>query len=66
MSGAGDFVGSRKIAVIMRRFDRCSADNESEQHNRQRAWKRGAHQIQVVLQLSSHVFERCVRVLLVI
>ena len=56
MSGARDFVGSRKIAVIMCSFDRGSADNESEQHNRQRAGKRGAHQIQLVLQLSSHVF----------
>ncbi len=37
-------------------FDRCATDYESEQQNRQRARKRVAHQIQLVLQLSSHVF----------
>ncbi|MDQ1637426.1 MAG: hypothetical protein QOF62_765 [Pyrinomonadaceae bacterium] len=33
MSSAGDFVGSRKIAVIMCRFDGRSTDYESEQQN---------------------------------
>jgi hypothetical protein len=37
-------------------FDRCAADYESEQQNRQRARECGAHQIQLVFQLSSHVF----------
>ncbi len=52
--------------MIVRCFNRCAADNKSEQYNRQRARKRGTHRIHFVLQLSSHVFERCVRVLTLI
>jgi hypothetical protein len=66
LSSAGSLVGSREIAMIVRGFERCSANNESEQHNRQCSRKRGTERIQLVLQLSSHVFERCVRVLTVI
>ena len=66
LSSAGNLVGSREIAMIVGSFERCSTNNESEQRDRQCARKRGTHRIQLVLQLSSHVFERCVRVLTVI
>ena len=66
MSRALNGVGSKKIAVIMGSLYGCSTDNESKQHQGQRARKCGAYQIQLVLQLSSHVLEQCVRVVIVI
>jgi hypothetical protein len=52
--------------MIVCGLKRRSADNESEQNDRQCSRKRGTHRIQLVFQLSGHVFDRCVRVLTLI